>query len=194
MNIPGYESLSNVLQRAYAQAALGKGAERHAGARPFSEQPMQSISDLLGSHDGLLYQAMKKVQESKRLDKDAGVRELLGAINYLAGAVIFIEARRAPVEQAEPGRIMSEQVSAAAMDALRFARPTHYTCCAGHPDTQVPVGQKCPQCDPQTRKVVERVTNPATGLATHWVCSHGTDDPARKVPVGEACPFCYATT
>lgn len=92
MNTPGYESLAAVLQRAYDQAAKGKGAERHAVSRPFTEQPMQSISGLLGSPDGLLYQAMKKVQESKRLDKDAGVRELLGAVNYLAGAIIFIEA------------------------------------------------------------------------------------------------------
>ena len=100
MNTPGYESLANVLQRAYGQAAQGKGAERHACDRPFTEQPMQSISELLGTPDGLLYQAMKKIQESKRLDKDAGVRELLGAINYLAGAVIFIEAgARQPVEK-----------------------------------------------------------------------------------------------
>ena len=92
MNTPGYESLTNVLERAFAQAAVGKGAQRHAVDRPFSEQPMQTISELLGTPDGLLYQAMKKIQESKRLDKDAGVRELLGAINYLAGAVIFIES------------------------------------------------------------------------------------------------------
>jgi len=87
-----YASLEQVLNRAYAQAALGKGKERHACDRPFEEQPMQTISQLLGSHTGLLYQAMKKIQESQRMDKDAAVRELLGAINYIAGAVIFIEA------------------------------------------------------------------------------------------------------
>lgn len=97
MTVPGYESLADVLQRAYDQAAKGKGADRHAGARPFTEQPMQSISALLGTPDGLLYQAMKKIQESKRLDRDARIRELLGAINYLAGTVIFIEAQ-APVQ------------------------------------------------------------------------------------------------
>lgn len=93
MNTPGYASLANVLERAYGQAAHGKGAERHACQRPFTEQPMQTISRLIGSHDGLLYQAMKKIQESKRMDKDAAVRELLGAINYIAGAVIFLETK-----------------------------------------------------------------------------------------------------
>jgi hypothetical protein len=91
MNTPGYESLSSVLHRAFDQAAKGKGAARHANNLPFDRQPMQSISALLNSPDGLLYQAMKKIQESKRLDKDAQVRELLGAINYIAGAVIFLE-------------------------------------------------------------------------------------------------------
>lgn len=37
MTVPGYESLADVLQRAYDQAAKGKGADRHAGARPFTE-------------------------------------------------------------------------------------------------------------------------------------------------------------
>lgn len=93
---PGYESLADVLARAYDQAAAGKGAQRHACDRPFTEQPMQAISSLLGSKDGLLYQAMKKIQESQRMDKDAAIRELLGAINYIAGAVIWMEAERPP--------------------------------------------------------------------------------------------------
>lgn len=93
MNEQGYESLADVLERAYAQAAFGKGKERHAGERPFHEQPMQSISELLDDNTGLLYQAMKKIQESKRLPHEAAVRELLGAINYIAGAVIFAEQK-----------------------------------------------------------------------------------------------------
>ncbi len=86
-----YQALQDVLQRAYNQAAKGKGAERHGTDLPFEDQPMQSISKLLGTEDGLLYQAMKKIQESTRMDRDASIKELLGAINYLAGAVIFIE-------------------------------------------------------------------------------------------------------
>lgn len=104
LNDPNYAALSDVLSRAYDQAALGKGAARHADGRPFTEQPMQTISELLGNHQGLLYQAMKKIQESNRMDKDAAVRELLGAINYIAGAIIFLEqsVSRANIKQAEP--------------------------------------------------------------------------------------------
>ena len=90
-NNDDYHSLTCVLARAYEQAAKGKGAVRHADGRPFTEQPMQTISELLGTHEGLLYQAMKKIQESNRLEKEPAIRELLGAINYLAGAIIFLE-------------------------------------------------------------------------------------------------------
>ena len=93
--IQGYESLDYVLRRAYNQAAIGKGKDRHAGTLPFTAQPMQSISTLLGSHNGLLYQAMKKIQESNRLPHDRAINELLGAINYIAGAIIYLEANNA---------------------------------------------------------------------------------------------------
>lgn len=88
-----YTSLALVLQRAFDQASDGKGSERHATGQPFEAQPMQTISELLGSHDGLLFQAMKKIQESQRLPHDAAVRELLGAINYISGAIIYREAK-----------------------------------------------------------------------------------------------------
>lgn len=88
-----YSELDAVLQHALAQAADGKGAERHARMRPFDDQPMLVISRLLGTNAGLLYQAMKKIQESQNLPKDRAVAELLGAINYIAGAVIFLEGR-----------------------------------------------------------------------------------------------------
>ena len=91
---PGYESLAAVLQRALDQAQCGKGAERHATGLPFDQQPMQSISKLVGSADGLVYQAVKKAQESQRLPEDRDIAELLGAINYLAGAIIYKEAQR----------------------------------------------------------------------------------------------------
>ena len=195
MNTPGYESLAAVLQRAYDQAASGKGAERHACSRPFTEQPMQSISDLLGSHTGLLYQAMKKIQESERMDIDAAIRELLGAINYVAGAIIFLEARRpeikaidwAGIEQAqnvgktataarqtnqlntvpEPGRILSEAESAIAIRNLKEQ---------GSP----------------LRLDMGTLRTFVAG-DTHWLCYHGRDDvPGKSVRVGEACPTCFA--
>lgn len=89
-----YASLQDVLDRAWQQAASGKGAERHGQSLPFTEQPMQTISGLLNTQSGMLYQAIKKIQESTRMDRDAAVRELLGAINYVAGAVIWMEKQR----------------------------------------------------------------------------------------------------
>ena len=94
---PGYESLAAVLHRALDQAQCGKGAERHATGLPFDQQPMQSISKLVGSADGLVYQAIKKAQESQRLPEGRDIAELLGAINYLAGAIIYKEAQRAQI-------------------------------------------------------------------------------------------------
>ena len=89
--VPGYETLHNVLNRAYEQAAKGKGKERHAGDLPFDEQPMQQISDLLNADAGMAFQACKKIHESRGLPHDAKIRELLGAINYIAGMVIWHE-------------------------------------------------------------------------------------------------------
>lgn len=92
MNIKGYEKLAEVLHQAYEQAAVGKGDERHSTGQPFHEQPMQTISKLVGSGDGMAFQAIKKIQESIRLNSDrAQIHELLGAINYIAGIVIFLQ-------------------------------------------------------------------------------------------------------
>lgn len=89
--VPGYSKLEDVLNRAYQQAASGKGKERHAGALPFDKQPMQQLCNLYG-RGFALGQAGKKMQEAQRMPRDAAVRELLGAIVYLAGAVIHLEA------------------------------------------------------------------------------------------------------
>lgn len=92
----GYESLRDVLDRAFAQAASGKGHERHAVNKPFDQQPMQELISLYGVGFAL-GQAAKKAQESQRLPAGRDVAELLGAINYLAGAVIALERGRQPV-------------------------------------------------------------------------------------------------
>ena len=89
-----YASLQAVLDAAYAQAAHGKGAERHARGNPFEEQHMQTISRLLGTERGMAFQAIKKLTEGLDMaDPDARERELLGAINYLAGIVVYFRAR-----------------------------------------------------------------------------------------------------
>jgi hypothetical protein len=88
---PKYDSLHTVLKAAYDQASKGKGKERHAGnGLAFTEQPMQTISKLLGTSDGLAFQAIKKVTEAKGMQTfEQKERELLGAINYIAGIIIF---------------------------------------------------------------------------------------------------------
>lgn len=89
MTAPGYETLANVLQRAYNQAAV-----RHApDDEPFHEQVMQIGAAKFGV-GALLFQAFKKSEESQRLEHDRAVNELLGAINYLAGAVIALELKQ----------------------------------------------------------------------------------------------------
>ena len=93
MDVPGYEKLQDVLERAYQQAAIGKGKERHANNEPFHEQVMQTGAQRFG-HGALLFQAFKKSEESQRLPLDRAVNELLGAINYLAGAVIALESKK----------------------------------------------------------------------------------------------------
>lgn len=85
----GYDKLFRVLMAALDQAASGKGKERHASdGVAFEDQPMSSINRTLSSVDGFLYQAAKKAQESRRLPGGRAQAELLGAINYLAGAAI----------------------------------------------------------------------------------------------------------
>jgi hypothetical protein len=87
----GYESLAQVLEKAFDQAARGKGAERHANDLPFDQQPMQSISELLDDPNGMAFQIMKKVKEALGMPTyEQQERELLGAINYTAGLIIFL--------------------------------------------------------------------------------------------------------
>lgn len=86
-----YSELVKVLHDALTQAAYGKGRERHANDLPFSQQPMNAISDLIDSPLGLVYQVCKKVVEGVNLPThDQRVRELLGVINYTAGIVIWL--------------------------------------------------------------------------------------------------------
>lgn len=92
----GYERLHDVYRDAHDHAAYDKGKERHANDLPFHEQRMQTISQGLNSPVGMAYQVIKKLQEGLQME-DAGARrrELLGALNYLAGIVIFLDDQEA---------------------------------------------------------------------------------------------------
>lgn len=89
-----YLELERVLRLAYEQAAYGKGRDRHANNKAFVDQPILSITRMVG--DGYpLGQAMKKAQEAHGLPSiDAKKAELLGAINYLAACVIYYEEQQ----------------------------------------------------------------------------------------------------
>lgn len=88
-----YASLRSILNDAYEQAASGKGRDRHANGKPFDRQPIMEIARMvgIGYQTG---QAMKKAQEATSMaargEGNAAEAELLGAINYLAAAVLLI--------------------------------------------------------------------------------------------------------
>lgn len=122
----GYEQLESILNEALEQAAAGKGKERHANERAFEDQPMQLISKLLDDNHGLAFQAIKKVQESLRLPDDRAIRELLGAINYIAGMIIFLRetAKSTPnADELTPSKVKPALRTDSAMNTTTSAGP-----------------------------------------------------------------------
>lgn len=106
---PGFDDLALTLSEAFDQAAHGKGAARHGLGQPFAAQPMQQLIRLngLGFATG---QASKKASEALRMlasgntSAEAAVNELLGAIVYLAAAVVAV---RADVARPEAERVLT---------------------------------------------------------------------------------------
>lgn len=96
----GYEALAAVLAQALDQAQNGKGNQRHAQGEPFDQQPMQKIISLYGVGFAL-GQAAKKTQEAQRLPYEHARAELLGAINYIAGAVIALDRQQMGISGGE---------------------------------------------------------------------------------------------
>ena len=92
--VDGYMPLEQVLLAAYAQASMQKGKERHAQGDVFLDQPIITIGQLLKSPDGEAYQAIKKVREGLMMhrtgESERCIREILGAINYLAATAILV--------------------------------------------------------------------------------------------------------
>jgi len=94
---PEYLSLFRVLEQALSQAQNGKGAQRHnmSGTTPFEKQRMQTVSELIGSPDGMVYQAIKKLTEGMKLPTlERQTAELLGVINYVAGIIVYLHAHQ----------------------------------------------------------------------------------------------------
>lgn len=109
MDVPGYEDLAAVLTAAFDQAARGKGKERHANGRAFTDQPIFEINRMLPSKiDGAAYQVIKKTQEACTMAAagklDAAKHELLGAIVYAAATYLLIEEKQAQSFADQPGQ------------------------------------------------------------------------------------------
>lgn len=91
---PGYEDLMRILDLALLQAAEGKGKDRHAHDEDWINQRMNRIN--LQARGGFSAgQALKKTEEaldmSARGEIKEAIFEMLGAINYLASAVLYLE-------------------------------------------------------------------------------------------------------
>lgn len=87
---PNYDLLMSALMDAYQQAASGKGSERHGFGLNFEDQDLLAITSLQGLGFPL-GQAIKKLCEGRRLDRDLARKEFLGAIVYIAGAIVWLD-------------------------------------------------------------------------------------------------------
>ena len=85
-----YKTLKRIQEEAFKQASEGKGKDRHANDLPFEKQPMMTITRAVGVGFPL-GQAMKKIQESMGLPYPRNKAELLGAINYISGGVLYYD-------------------------------------------------------------------------------------------------------
>jgi hypothetical protein len=85
-----YIELRRLYQKAYDQATKGKGEERHGSPDNWECQIAMRIARDVGRGypEG---QALKKINESSRLDREAAIAELYGAINYLFIDIYYIE-------------------------------------------------------------------------------------------------------
>ncbi len=92
----GYDTVRRILEDAVRQTSQGKGKRRHhVDGEKFEEQQICEMARRLSGHvaGGPLYQAVKKIYESGRLNPVLAKKELLGAINYIVAAVKIIEEK-----------------------------------------------------------------------------------------------------
>ena len=91
-----FHPLESVFNDAVAQATNGKGEERHGQGIPFLDQKWYRVAESHGI--GFLSgQAQKKLEEAMNYYHKKGIdfdrawweREMLGALNYVAMAVLF---------------------------------------------------------------------------------------------------------
>jgi hypothetical protein len=88
-----YKILHCILDDVAEQLENGKGKERHADDAPFEKQSsleiMRRVKESTASP--ALFQAVKKIYESTRLNNPHAIQELQGAIGYLVMAIILLK-------------------------------------------------------------------------------------------------------
>ena len=102
--------LQTIFDQCIEQAASGKGEERHGHGVPFMEQPWHQIAERQGL-GFLAGQAEKKIGEaSAMIQANPGrdgvefwQKEIRGAINYLAMAMLYVEEQVAELTANETG-------------------------------------------------------------------------------------------
>ena len=87
---PGYERLAWVFDKALEQAQAGKGLERHAQQGQAYEDQLACQITRTEGHGFARGQALKKIDEAKRLPVARAIDELLGAMNYLGADIIVL--------------------------------------------------------------------------------------------------------
>jgi len=146
-----YFELAQVFEAAFNQAAVGKGKERHAYSEEeaYQYQVLCEIDRRLrGNADGPLYQAVKKIYESARMDPQRAIHELLGAINYTAAAVILLKEKLDQKETPEePIRIEKQKLYDRFMEIQNktvktAAEKKEKTDCASCPLSQIDTTKK----------------------------------------------------
>lgn len=93
----GYESLFKVFEESLNQAQSGKGKGRHTdgSGTPFEDQQICIIPRMQRTVNGPLFQSIKKCLEINNIhDIEMKIKELHGAINYIAAAVIILEEQK----------------------------------------------------------------------------------------------------
>jgi len=86
----GYEILAEIALKACRRVWESKGIERHANNLPFDMQPIMTITRRHG-HGFPRGQALKKVDEAEKMNKEDGLIEILEAITYLMADALILE-------------------------------------------------------------------------------------------------------
>ena len=102
-----YRALFRVLYDAQKRAQWDKGRDRHGVGRPFQDQPIMDLCRLYGSGFAT-GQAAKKMSEAQALPWEQARAELLDAIVYIAGAVVYGDQQAGHRVPRYPGVVDSE--------------------------------------------------------------------------------------